>query len=167
MSPDAAPKVTTVQLLDLFVWMEKTPVAVYIQDTTLTLPLLEVFHLFGLTLLLGSILVVDARLIGVPIQRRAASRLAADVAPCVTMGLALMVLSGLPLLAAEAVKCYNNPAFWWKMSFLGAALIFHCTVRHRVLLAEHVGRTRASLTGGVSLCLWFAVGLSGRAIAFV
>jgi hypothetical protein len=156
-----------VVLADLFVWLEKTPVAVAIQNTTYLFPLLEVIHLLGLALLFGAILLVDLRLIGLPIQRQSAWRLAAQINPFASAGLAVMVLTGLPLLASEAIKCYENPAFWWKMYLLLPAVVFHFTVRKRVVLSEHVGRGPSVLTGFVSLLLWFGVGLSGRAIAFV
>jgi len=156
-----------VRVVDLFVWLEKSPLAVTIQNTTYLFPLIEVVHLLGLALLFGAILIVDLKLIGLPIQRQPVSRLAAQINPFATAGLVVMILTGTPLLVSEAVKCYDNPAFWWKMSFLLPAVVFHFTIRRRAVLAERVGRGRAVLTGVLSLLLWFGVGLSGRAIAFV
>jgi hypothetical protein len=156
-----------VELVHLFIWLEKTRIAVLIQESTYLFPLIEVVHLLGLTLLLGSILLVDLKLLGAPIQRQSLRRLAAQINPFASLGLAIMVLTGVPLLASEATKCYQNPAFWWKMQFLAAALVFHYGVRGPLVKRETLGRFLAVLVGVVSLFLWSGVGMSGRAIAFV
>jgi hypothetical protein len=153
-------------VLNLFRWMEATPLAVAIQSSTYLFPLIEVAHLLGLTLLYGAILLVDLKLLGVPIQRQPVSRLAAQVNPFASLGLAIMVLTGVPLMVSEAIKCYDNPAFWFKMTFLFPAVVFHFTARRHVLKRER-GRAVATVTALASLLLWFCVGAGGRAIAFV
>ena len=154
-------------LVDLFIWLERTPIAVLIQDTTYLFPAIEVAHLIGLALMYGAILIVDLKLLGFPVQLQPVSRLGGQVAPFASLGMGLMFVTGFPLLASEASKCYENPAFWWKMYFLLPAVVFHFTIRRRVLHAGSAGRVPEVLTGLVSLLLWFGVGLSGRAIAFV
>jgi hypothetical protein len=156
-----------VELLALFQWMETSSVAVTIQSSTYLFPLIEVGHLFGLTLLYGSLLLVDARLVGVLDRGQALSGVASDVERFTRTGLVLMALTGVPLLMSEALKCYGNPAFWFKMYCLGPALVFHFTVRAHVVRSPGAGRVAQAATGVASFLLWGSVGIGGRAIAFV
>ena len=50
--------------LPFFRWADHTWIAMWIRDSTWVFALLEVFHLFGLTLLLGTLVVVNLRLFG-------------------------------------------------------------------------------------------------------
>ncbi len=78
-----------------------------------------------------------------------------------------MLGTGLLLLSAEAVKCYDNPAFWLKMYFLAGALLFHSTIYSPVASSKPPGRPMATITAGMSLVLWLGVALGGRVIAFL
>jgi hypothetical protein len=75
--------------------------------------------------------------------------------------------TGTLLFLSEATKCFGNPAFWFKMAFLTAALLFHGTVHRIVTASNGAGSLGVKLTGLVSLALWFGVGLGGRAIGWV
>jgi len=138
-----------------------------IRASTYLFPSIEVVHLLGLVLLFGSIMVVDLRLLGFGMRRQTAPRLAAELAPWTLLGIGTMLLTGIPLFLSEAVKCYQNEAFWFKMEFLLPALIFHFTVYRKVTSSDKIRPLWAKVTACLSLALWFGVGLGGRAIAFV
>lgn len=154
-------------LLPLFRWFDQTWVGDHIRSSTYWFPAIEVGHLLGLILLLGPIIVVDLRLLGFGMRRQPVTRLARAMAPWIYAGVGLMLITGIPLLLAEAVKCYRNDAFWFKMEFLLAALIFHLTIYRAVTSTDEVKPLWAKATGCLSLMLWFGVGLGGRAIAFI
>jgi hypothetical protein len=138
-----------------------------IRESVYLFPAIEVVHLFGLVMLLGTVAVVNLRLLGFGMRHQTASRVAEGVAAWTQIGMGVMLASGGLLFVSEALKCYQNPAFWWKMGFLLAALVFHFTVYRKITSSENVGHRLSVLTGSVSLMLWFGVGLAGRAIAFV
>jgi hypothetical protein len=151
----------------LFRWFELTWLGEQIRTSTYLFPLIEVVHLLGLVVLLGPIVVVDLRLLGFGMRRQTVVRVAEELAPWTLVGIGTMLLTGVPLLLSEAIKCYQNQAFWFKMEFLLAALIFHFTVYRKVTSSDNVEPFWAKMTACLSLLLWFGVGLGGRAIAFV
>ena len=51
--------------LNVFEAIEATPFAVALRTSTYAFPAIEVVHVIGLTLLLGAVLVIDMRLLGV------------------------------------------------------------------------------------------------------
>jgi hypothetical protein len=153
-------------LLPVFEWLESTPVAQTIRHSAKLIALLESIHLIGLTLLLGSVLMVDLSLLGLGIGRSPASRIAKELKGWTAAGLAIMLSSGPLILSSEAIRCYRTPAFWVKMALLAIAVIFHFTIHKRVVSEEPPApRQRARWTACLSLGLWTSIALAGKAIA--
>jgi uncharacterized membrane protein YhdT len=129
---------------------------------------IEAFHLVGLGITAGAVLLVDLRLLGVGLSRQPLAQLSADAQPWLLGSLTLMFASGIPLFLSEAIKCYHSFPFWVKMTSLLLALLFTFTIRRRVTqtgLGSHrpqLGR----LTALLSLGLWFGVAWGGRWIGF-
>lgn len=129
---------------------------------------LEIVHLIGLALLLGTVLMVDLTLLGHGIGRQPVSLMARDLNRWTLAGLAVLLSNGPMIFISEAVKCYHSPAFWIKMALLGIAILFYFTIHRKVVLASpHVARPTARRTALVSLALWTGVALAGKAIAIV
>jgi len=153
-------------LLPLFEWMQHTYVGESIRHSATCIALLEIVHLIGLTLLIGTILMVDLSLLGRGIGNHAVSRIARELNNWTVAGLAIMLASGPLILFSEAVRCYKTPAFWIKMALLAIAVAFHFTVHRRVTLAEPPApRGTARVVAGLSLALWVGVALAGKGIA--
>ena len=128
-------------LLPFFEWCDQTAIGVWIRDdSTWAFPIIETFHILALTLLFGTILIVDLRLLGRGMQRQTASLLAKELGPWMYGSLALILPTGVLLFLSEALKCYGNDGFRFKMVFLAAALIFHFTA-FRSATRPSLGRT--------------------------
>ena len=136
-----------------------------IQGSIYIFPITEVFHLLGLAILGGAILLVDMRLLGLGLKNHAPEKLARDVRPFMKGALVLMVLSGSILFVSEAVKCYYHTAFWFKMTALALALVFTFTWKTKVVSGPSEPGTQ-KMTAIVSLVLWSCVGIGGRWIGF-
>jgi len=79
-----------------------------------------------------------------------------------------MLTSGILLFLSEAMKCYGNTSFRVKMVFLFFALTFQFTVFNRIVRKQGpASSTSGKMAAAVALCLWFGVGLAGRAIGFL
>lgn len=152
-------------LYPLFEWLGSTTIALVVRDSLWLFPVIECIHLLALSMLGGSLLVVDLRLMGFGLTSQSVSKLARQAHPWMVGSLVMMIATGIPLFLSETIKCYYSPPFWYKMGFLAIASIFAFTVRRKVTAGEEK-RLLGTLTGVVSLGLWFAVGFSGRWIAF-
>jgi hypothetical protein len=155
-------------LLGTFHWFEATGIGSFGRRSAYFFPIVEVAHLLGLTVLLGTALVLNLRLLGAVMRRQPIAELARATAPLLWSGAALTVCSGLLLFLSEAVKCYYNVAFWYKMGLVSCAVVFQLLVQPSLRVAPGA---RATLllkgSAAVSLLLWFGVAVAGRAIAFV
>ena len=154
-------------LLALFKWLDHTSIGEGIRGSTYWFPAIEVVHLIGLTLLYGAVLLVNMRALGFGLRQQPIGRVAQQVTPYTLFGVALMLLTGIPLLLSEALKCYDNGAFWFKMGCLLAAMIFQFSIHRKLLDSGQSATTGLKVLAGVCLLLWLGVGLGGRAIAFV
>jgi hypothetical protein len=154
-------------VLHFFHWADDTAVAAAIRGSTWVFAFIEVFHLLGLTLLLGTVVLVDLRLCGYGLRRQSLAEVASDALPWMLVGMAVTMGSGSLLFVSEAMKCYGSPPFFVKMGFLFMALVFTFTL-HRKLTKRDAPPPPVwgKVAAGVSLFLWFGVGLAGRAIAF-
>jgi hypothetical protein len=155
-------------LLPFFQWCYATGIGETIRESTWLFPVIEAFHLLGLGLTAGAVLIVDLRLLGVGLSRQPAALLWADVKPWLLGSLTLMLASGTLLFLSESIKCYYSFPFWVKMTSLFLALLFTFTIRRRVAQTD-IASDRplpGRLTALISLCLWFGVAWGGRWIGF-
>jgi hypothetical protein len=80
----------------------------------------------------------------------------------------LTILSGILLFLSEAMKCYGNAAFPFKMWFLLGGIVLYLVAQRRVTsAASRMGPAQLKVIAVLSLLLWYGVAVAGRAIAFV
>ena len=151
-----------------FLWIEKTGLGHAIRQSKWTFAIAEVLHLLGLTLLLGTVLIMALRIFGFVLRTKAVAEIARELRPWSLGGLTLVVLTGLLLFVSEATKCWGNIAFRYKMLFLFLALLFQFTALRKVSRADQYrfSPLARKITALISILLWFGVGMAGRAIAF-
>jgi hypothetical protein len=127
----------------------------------------ESLHLFALTVLLGTVMVLNLRLLGAGLCKQPLRQVARSLAPLIFWSLLAMLVTGALLFCSEALKCYDSPPFLIKMVALLLAIVFHWTVfRPAVNSPAAPGRPRSIATAIVSIVLWFGVATAGRAIGF-
>jgi hypothetical protein len=155
-------------LLPFFQWCYQSAIGETIRESIWLFPVIEAFHLLGLGLTVGAVLIVDLRLLGVGLRKQPVAELAAAVEPWLLGSLTLMVTSGTLLFLSEAVKCYYSFPFWVKMTSLFLVLLFTFAVRRRVTRTGLASDRPllARVTALVSLTLWFGVAWGGRWIGF-
>ena len=153
-------------VLRFFHWADDSAVAAAIRGSTWVFAIIEMFHLLGLTLLLGTVVLVNLRLCGYGLQRQSLAEVASDALPWMLVGMAVTMGSGSLLFVSEAMKCYGSPPFFVKMGLLFMALVFTFTLHWKLTKRNAPPPVWGKVAAGVSLFLWFGVGLAGRAIAF-
>jgi lipid-A-disaccharide synthase-like uncharacterized protein len=149
----------------VFEWLQHTYLAETIRHSPTLIAALEILHLIGLAMLLGTILMVNLSLLGWGIGDVSAAGIARDLNKWTIAGLITMLASGPLLFMSEAARCSKIPAFWIKMALLGGALIFQFTIHRRAVNAESV-LEHPRRTAWVSLALWLGVVLAAKAIGF-
>jgi len=132
----------------------------------LIFPTLEVIHIAGFAVLVGTIAIVDFRLLGLGLRRQKAAEVARDLGPWTLIGLTMVLLSGPLMFSSDPDMYYLNRSFQVKMVLLLVAIVFHYTVHRKVALSEAAG-FGSKAVACISLALWVSIIFGGIFIAFV
>lgn len=127
----------------------------------------QLFHIVGLIFILSSILLVNLRLLGFGLTQQPVGLLVKRTNPLIWAGLFFISLSGFFMFAPSAALYYPNPAFWLKFQLFGVALVVQFTLYRKITATETPNPYVAKIVAIISILLWFAVGLAGRAIGYV
>lgn len=149
-----------------FEWCQNGPLGQFVASREAFFPGLETFHLFGLTLLLGTVALLCLRLLGIVLVRQPVSELAVDLQPYTSWGLFLILFSGAFMFIGVAIKCYGATSFWIKMALLAAGLIFHFTYFRKAVRRDDLSPRAAKVTAWTAIVVWFGVATAGRSIGF-
>jgi hypothetical protein len=157
---------------DFFLSLESTSFALAVAESQWLFPTLETIHVLALAVVVGSIAMVDLRLLGFSSPKVAVTRLSADTLPFTWAAFVVAVLSGLALFVSNATGYLEAWPMLIKLGLIALAglnmLLFHRFVYSSVdAWDEGTVPTAAKIAGGVSLIFWFAVVALGRWIAFV
>jgi Family of unknown function (DUF6644) len=159
-------------VLEWFQWLEQTPVALAISESTWLFPLIEGTHILALPVSVGMILMLDLRLLGLAFVDGAPSRILHGVLRLSKAGFAVMFLTGIALFLAHAGKAYGNSFFRTKLIFLLLlginAALFQVMFYPRMEQWDASGRTPAGAKwcAAISLVLWIGVIVCGRTMAY-
>lgn len=115
-------------------------------------PAVEAIHLIGLAILIGSIVLVDLRILGLGIHTVSAGGLRRRLGIWRRSGLVISVATGLLLFLSDAGRYLSSPVFLVKIAVLGIAIASY----HRI----HARPSR--IAAALSLALWMLVVLTGR-----
>jgi hypothetical protein len=160
------------QLQALIAYFEDSGLADNIRENDLLFPLIESIHVLSICLVVGSIFVVDLRLLGLASIRRPVGRVINGVLPLTWSAFAMAVASGSLLFISNATKYLANGYFVAKLFLILAAglnmAIFHAISARDLPRWENdtAPPLRARLAGGLSILLWVAVVACGRWIGF-
>jgi hypothetical protein len=126
-------------------------------------PVVEAIHICGFTLLVGTIVILDLRLLGWCLQRHPISKIARDLAPWIWAGIAIQLTTGPYLFSSDPHEYVQVPAFRNKMLLLALALVFHFTVIRKATrpLRDSAPAGWRKPAACVSLGLWLSVLLAG------
>jgi hypothetical protein len=154
--------------ISFFQWCENSLIGAGIRHSTWQFPIIETIHLLGLTILFGSLMVVDLRLLGIVLRRHSVAVVASDFMIWFWTALLISVCTGVAMFLSEATRMSYNSAFFVKIVLIVLAVAFHLTV-HRGVVSP--GASNSAFMGKFAACLsllcWLSVALAGRAIAFV
>ena len=151
-------------------WLGGLPHAALLRRSATLYLLVNAAHILGIGLLVGAILPLDLRLIGV-LRSGPTSVLAPFLVRVAAAGLLLAMLTGLLLFSVRPGEYAGNPAFLAKMGLLALAL-GNVLLQHRSSGWRGMGQTGEAgasvrALAAVSFCLWIGVLVAGRWIGFV
>ena len=153
--------------LNILAWMANTPVAAWVNSSAYIWPMLESIHFASLCVFIGSLLIVDLRLIG--FYRERCAPMVQFLIRLSLMAFAVNLITGLLFLSGNTFKYINeNSAFELKLILImlaGVNALFYKVRLSHLVDTEEVSLSSVSV-GYLSLLLWTGVIICGRMITF-
>ncbi len=137
-----------------------------LNESALSFPILECIHILGFALSVGTIAIIDFRLLGLGMRHQTPAELLEDTWIWTLVGIVVMIFSGLLLFSSDPDMYALNKAFNFKMVCLVLAIVFNYTI-HRKAALRKASAGNAKLVACTSLALWGAVIFGGIFIAFI
>lgn len=153
-----------------FEWLQSTPLAVLVGEQWF--PWVESAHVAFLAFVVGSILLVDARLMGFGSRHMLFTQLSNKLLPWTWAAFAGAAVTGGLMFMANATTYIGNTPFLVKMALLvgaGLNMLFFHLVTYRDVARWDKGTPApaARAAGIVSSLLWISIVAFGRWIGFV
>ena len=152
--------------------LELTGLASGIRNSLYYFPMLEATHVIGLSIVFGTILIVDLRLLGIASRQRNFDHLSQDLMKWTWAAFVLVVVTGALMFTTNARVYADNTAFRIKLILIALAginmAVFEMTAGRQIHIwgndpkAPTVGR----IAGGLSIFLWVCVIFAGRVVGF-
>lgn len=152
--------------LEIFAWLGQTPIRDWVISSPYVWPTLECIHFVSLCVLMGGLLVIDLRLIGM--FRMPCRSMASLMTRLALAAFAVNFATGFLFFAGNAGKYIDNPAFELKLVLIAAAGLNALYYRFRLTTLVASDRVTAGsiVVGSLSLALWAGVIVCGRMITF-
>jgi hypothetical protein len=138
-----------------------------LNNTEWAFPLAECVHIGGFAVGIGSIALVDFRMLNLGLRHETAGRILKYTEPWTLIALVFVLFSGLALFSAQTGVYLVNVIFPIKMYVLLAAIIYNFTVHRKVATMENPPPVLSRFVAIVSLLLWVSVVFGGIFIGFL
>lgn len=155
-------------LLPFFEWLETSTLGHMAKSYGGVYAAAQSFHLFSLALLGGTVLVTDLRLLNVLLRDVPSEVVAEGAHKWFKVGLAVILASGVFMVAGVAQKAYYNDFYWAKMLALAVGIVFVFAIKRPLLRKAHaqINPLTLKLVALASMTVWFTVAACGRWIGF-
>jgi len=153
-------------LMPFLAFLQSNPIGDALNNTEWAFPMAECFHIvfFGMTI--GTIMIVNLRLLGLAFPRQTPAQLVQSTWVWTLVGLVVTILAGMALFLSDPRMYYFNLGFRAKVVIFLLAVLYHYTVYSKVASSspsKGVGMT----VGVISVVLWVLVVAGGIFIAFI
>ena len=153
-------------------WLASTPPSVFIQEhNAWTIPAIQSVHIVGIALVMGSVLMIDLRILGLAWTDQTLRQTTSRFGPWLTGSLWLLLGTGLLMVVGEPVRELVTFSFWLKMALVAVgtvvAVAFQRAVRREEQRwdgASHGGSIKTLAV--VTFLVWIGVIFLGRLIAY-
>jgi hypothetical protein len=151
-------------------WLQNTPLAIFVAETLWAYPLLETLHTLGMAMLLGTLGLINLRVLGY----KSALYLPGtkDLLPVAWVGFTVNAASGILLFTSDAVNFFSSNTFRVKIALIVLAGINAAILSRRIYadggeaFATGAGNSTVKLLAGSSLVFWVVAVICGRIYAY-
>lgn len=147
-------------------WIRASALGEAIRNSPDFFPACEMLHFIGLSMLLGAMIVVDLRIMGM--FKSVSYDAALKLLPFAVAGFVINLLTGICFIAANPYLYFTNPAFFLKLIVIalgGLNALWFTFAEHRKIAGlpnDAAAPAAARIMAGASIGMWLLVIILGR-----
>jgi hypothetical protein len=138
-----------------------------LNNTEWAFPMAECLHIGGFAIGVGSIALVDFRMLNFGMRNETTAGILRYTEPWTLIGLVFVAFSGLALFLAQTEIYLINQIFPTKMYVLLVALLYNFTLHRKVAKMADPPPVLSKVVATVSLLLWLAIVFGGIFTGFL
>src|SRR5437016_3241639 len=119
--------------LSFFRWWEASWISSVVNAAQWYFAIIETIHIMAFTILLGTIFILNLRVLGFGLRRQSSTQIARYLKPYTWGSLLIVALTGGVLFASEAVKLAGSQPFLWKIDILVLAVLIHLFINKKLM----------------------------------
>ncbi len=147
-------------------FLQSNAIADLLNNTEWGFAIAECFHIVFFAVAIGTIMIVDLRLLGLAFQRTTSAKLLHDTWVYTLIGLTVTVLAGMALFLSAPRMYYLGGWFQFKAIVLLIAILYNYTVHYKVASSSPSPGVGV-VVGAVSVLLWVSVVVGGLFIGLL
>jgi hypothetical protein len=153
-------------------WLSKTPFSIWLREAPYPYPVLLIVHVICIALFGGMVVMGNLRVLGKAMRDVPVSEVIGQFRAWKWVAFAIMLVSGTLVAMSDPMEYYDNVMFWISLGLLVPAAVNAAVFRYGIYQSvaawdtAAVAPASARRWAGVSLVLWVALVLAGRATAF-
>jgi hypothetical protein len=153
-------------------WLASTPPSVFIQEhNAWAIPAIQSVHIVGIALVMGSVLMIDLRILGLAWTEQTLRQTTGRFGPWLTGSLWLLLATGLLMVVGEPVRELVSFSFWLKMALVAIGAIVAVSFQRALRRQEQFWESKAAqpsikLLAVLTFFAWIGVIFLGRLIAY-
>lgn len=153
-------------------WLSQTSLSIAIQNHEWVIPTVQSIHIAAIGLVIGSMLMIDLRILGWAWRDQTLTQTSARFGPWLSWALCVLLVTGVGMVVGEPARELLAFSFWLKMGLVAigtcVAVIFRRSLRRNEARWEtalvHQPGTKALAI--VTLLIWASIVVLGRLIAY-
>ena len=152
-------------------WVEISSLSLWMVDSIWAYPIVLATHAVGMSIVVGTILMINFRVLGFATQVRLISFNKVFIATW--LGVVLNLLSGVALFTVDPEHFLYHPVFWTKIGFVISGLLFVYLLLRELKASgqdssDRIGPSfKAKTIASLTLLIWLSAIVAGRLIAYV
>ncbi len=152
-------------------WVENSAMGIWMVDSLWAYPIVLSMHAVGMSIVVGTVVVIDLRLMGY--AGNAPLDSFRSMFAITWIGVVLNFLSGVALFTSDPAQFFYHPLFWTKIGLMVTGVFSVYLLWREIIMGDektwenYESSSRVKILACFSLLLWFSVIVAGRLIAYV
>lgn len=153
-------------------WLAATPLSAFVANQAWVVPTVQTIHILAVATVMGAVVIVHLRVLGVVERRQSIGSLAARFVPPSAAAIVILAITGFLMIAGEPTRAIFRYVFWAKMGLLLTVIALTAALLGGLKASGAADDARRPVPlayqalAVLALLVWVAIIVAGRWIGY-